>query len=89
MVGMSYDFDVALDDFESQVQSVYLRAGDGFLDFLVQQKIKDRDVSLCPRCNAVFGAEATAIFEKERMKKELAHREEHACQRQLIQRVEG
>ncbi|RYR53322.1 hypothetical protein Ahy_A06g028360 [Arachis hypogaea] len=41
------------------------------LDFLVQQKIKDRDVSLCPRCNAVFDAEAVAIFEKERMKKEL------------------
>ncbi|RYR28421.1 hypothetical protein Ahy_B01g052542 [Arachis hypogaea] len=35
MVGMSYDFDVALDDFESQVRSVYPRAGDGLLDFLV------------------------------------------------------
>ncbi|RYQ84385.1 hypothetical protein Ahy_B10g103647 [Arachis hypogaea] len=49
MVGMSYDFDVALDDFESQVRSVYPRARDGFLDFLVQQRIKDRDVSLCRR----------------------------------------
>ncbi|RYQ99043.1 hypothetical protein Ahy_B07g086891 isoform A [Arachis hypogaea] len=49
MVGMPYDFDVALDDFESQVRSVYPRAEDGLLDFLVQQKIKDRDVSLCPR----------------------------------------
>ncbi|XP_016168708.1 uncharacterized protein LOC107611275 [Arachis ipaensis] len=54
MVGMSYDFDVALDDFESQVRTVYPRAGDSLLDFLVQQKIKDRDVSLCPRCNTVF-----------------------------------
>ncbi|RYR30985.1 hypothetical protein Ahy_B01g055780 [Arachis hypogaea] len=53
------------------------------------QKIKDRDVSLCPRCNAVFDAEAVAIFEKERMKKELAHREEQARQRQPIRRVEG
>ncbi|RYR26493.1 hypothetical protein Ahy_B02g060739 [Arachis hypogaea] len=68
---MSYDFDVAHDDFESQVRSVYPRAGDGLLNFLVQQKIKDRDVSLCPRCNAVFDAEAAEIFEKERMKKEL------------------
>ncbi|XP_072064413.1 uncharacterized protein [Arachis hypogaea] len=41
MVGMSYDFDVALEDFESQVRSVYPRTGDGLLDFLVQQKIKD------------------------------------------------
>ncbi|RYR01875.1 hypothetical protein Ahy_B06g080737 isoform B [Arachis hypogaea] len=31
---------------------------DGLLDFLVQQKIKDRDVSLCLRCNAVLDAEA-------------------------------
>ncbi|RYR34438.1 hypothetical protein Ahy_A10g049310 [Arachis hypogaea] len=54
------------------------KTGDGLLDFLFQQKIKDRDVSLCPRCNAVFDAEAAAIFEKERMKKELAHREEQA-----------
>ncbi|RYR62653.1 hypothetical protein Ahy_A04g020360 [Arachis hypogaea] len=84
MVGMSYDFDVALDDFESQVRSVYPRTGDGLLDFLVQQKIKDRDVSLCPRCNAIFDAEAAAIFEKEMMKKELAHREEQARQRQPI-----
>ncbi|RYR37347.1 hypothetical protein Ahy_A09g042249 [Arachis hypogaea] len=59
----------------SQVQSVYPRAGDGLLDFLIQKKIKDRDISLCPRCNAVFDAEAAAIFEKERIKKELAHRE--------------
>ncbi|RYR26745.1 hypothetical protein Ahy_B02g061050 [Arachis hypogaea] len=86
MVGISYDFDVALDDFESQVRSVYPRTGDGLLDFLVQQKI---NVSLCPRCNAVFDAEAAAIFEKERMKKELAHKEEQARQRQPIRRVEG
>ncbi|RYQ83174.1 hypothetical protein Ahy_B10g101800 [Arachis hypogaea] len=45
---------------------------------------KDRDVSLCPRCNAIFDAEAATIFEKERMKKELAHREEQARQRQPI-----
>ncbi|RYQ99714.1 hypothetical protein Ahy_B07g087700 [Arachis hypogaea] len=71
------------------VRSVYPKTGDGLLNFLVQQKIKDRDVSLCPRCNAVFDAEAAAIFEKKRMKKELAHREEQARQRQPIRRVEG
>ncbi|RYR26837.1 hypothetical protein Ahy_B02g061149 [Arachis hypogaea] len=60
----------------SQVKPVYFRAGNGLLDFLVQQKIKDRDVSLCPRCNVVFDAEIASIFKKERMKKELAHREE-------------
>ncbi|RYR65446.1 hypothetical protein Ahy_A03g011378 [Arachis hypogaea] len=89
MVGMSYDFDVTLDDFESQVRSVYPRVGDGLLDFLIQQNIKDRDVSLCPRCNAIFDAEAAEIFEKERMKKELAQREEQACQRQPIRCFEG
>ncbi|RYQ82371.1 hypothetical protein Ahy_B10g100955 [Arachis hypogaea] len=54
---MSYDFDVALDDFESQVRLVYLRIGDGLLDFLVQQKIKDRDISLRPWCNAAIGVQ--------------------------------
>ncbi|RYQ97166.1 hypothetical protein Ahy_B08g093175 [Arachis hypogaea] len=49
----------------------------------------NRDVSLCPRCNAVFDTEAAAIFEKERMKKELAHREEQARQRQPIRHFEG
>ncbi|RYQ94257.1 hypothetical protein Ahy_B08g089144 isoform A [Arachis hypogaea] len=57
MVGMSYDFDVALDDFESQVRSVYPRTGDGLLDFLVQQKIKDWDVSLCPRRSQAIGVQ--------------------------------
>ncbi|RYQ80191.1 hypothetical protein Ahy_Scaffold1g106760 isoform C [Arachis hypogaea] len=89
IVGISYDFDVPLDNFESQVRFVYPRAGDGLLNFLVQQKIKDRNVSLYPRCNAVFDAEAAAIFKKERMKKELAHRQEQARQRQLIRRIEG
>ncbi|RYR67843.1 hypothetical protein Ahy_A03g014290 [Arachis hypogaea] len=40
--------------------------------------IKDWDVSLCPRCNAIFDAKAAEIFGKERIKKELAHREEQA-----------
>ncbi|RYR30863.1 hypothetical protein Ahy_B01g055638 [Arachis hypogaea] len=71
------------------IRSVYPRVGDGLLDFLVQQKLKDHDVSLCPRCNTVFDVEVAAIFEKERMKKELAHREEQARQKQPIRRAEG
>ncbi|RYR14938.1 hypothetical protein Ahy_B04g071662 [Arachis hypogaea] len=55
----------------------------------IVEMIKDRDISLYPRCNDVFDAEAAAIFEKERMKKELAHREEQARQRQPIWRYEG
>ncbi|RYQ91745.1 hypothetical protein Ahy_B09g097753 [Arachis hypogaea] len=89
MVGMFYDFDVALDDFVSQVRSVYPRAGDCLLDFLVQQKIKDRNVSLCPWCNVVFDAEVAAIFKNKKMKKELAHGEEQARQRQPIWRIKG
>ncbi|RYR66159.1 hypothetical protein Ahy_A03g012109 [Arachis hypogaea] len=71
-------------DLETEVDLAELKKGDGLLDFLVQQKIKDRDVSLCPRCNVVFDVEAAAIFEKERMKKELAHKEKQARQRQPI-----
>ncbi|RYR29045.1 hypothetical protein Ahy_B01g053329 [Arachis hypogaea] len=71
-----FDFKIEID--LSHVRAVFPRARDGLLDFLVQQKIKDRDVSLCPRCNSIFDAEATTIFKKERMKKELTHREEQA-----------
>ncbi|MED6147241.1 hypothetical protein PIB30_042267 [Stylosanthes scabra] len=48
---------------------------------LKKQKLKDRDISLCPRCNDVFDAEVAALFEKERMKMELAHKEEQVRQR--------
>ncbi|RYR59578.1 hypothetical protein Ahy_A05g025476 [Arachis hypogaea] len=37
----------------------------------------------------LFDAEVVAIFEKERLKKELAHREEQARQKHPIRRVEG
>ncbi|RYR26450.1 hypothetical protein Ahy_B02g060683 [Arachis hypogaea] len=70
-------------DFEAEIDLAELKKGPPY------QKIKDRDVSLCPRCNAVFDAEAAAIFEKERIKKELALREEQAHQRQPIRHVEG
>ncbi|RYR48216.1 hypothetical protein Ahy_A07g034224 [Arachis hypogaea] len=66
---------------EAEVDLAELRKGPPYL--------KDRDVSLCPRCNTVFDAEAAAIFEKERMKKELAHREEQARQKQPIRLMEG
>ncbi|MED6157378.1 hypothetical protein PIB30_022647 [Stylosanthes scabra] len=48
---------------------VFPGVGKRLLDFLIQQKFKDRDVSLCPRCNVVFDAEVAAIFERESMKK--------------------
>ncbi|RYQ86436.1 hypothetical protein Ahy_B10g106106 [Arachis hypogaea] len=70
-------------DFETEVDLPELKKGPPY------QKIKDRNISLCPWCNAVFDAEVAAIFEKERMKKELAHREEQARQRQPIRRMEG
>ncbi|RYQ98806.1 hypothetical protein Ahy_B07g086619 [Arachis hypogaea] len=77
-------------DFETEVDLAKLKKGPPYcIPGWEMQKIKDRDVSLCPRCNAIFDAEAAAIFEKERMKKELAHREEQACQRQSIRRIEG
>ncbi|RYR58609.1 hypothetical protein Ahy_A05g024469 [Arachis hypogaea] len=68
-------------DLEVEVDLAELKKGPPY--------IKDRDVSLCPRCNAIFDAEAAAIFEKEMMKKELAHREEHAHQRQPVRRVKA
>ncbi|MED6166889.1 hypothetical protein PIB30_113750, partial [Stylosanthes scabra] len=72
----SFEFDTSLGNFEENIRQVFPGVGESLLDFLMQQKLKDRDVSLCPRCNAVFDADAAALFEKERMKKELAHKEE-------------
>ncbi|RYQ99041.1 hypothetical protein Ahy_B07g086889 [Arachis hypogaea] len=69
-------------DFKTKIDLAELKKGPPY-------KIKNRDVSLCPRCNTVFDAEAAAIFEKERMKKELAHREKQARQRHPIRCVEG
>ncbi|RYR51651.1 hypothetical protein Ahy_A06g026625 [Arachis hypogaea] len=65
-------------DLKTEIDLAELKKG------LPYQKIKDRDVSLCPRCNTVFDAEAATIFKKERMKKELAYRKEQAHQRQPI-----
>ncbi|RYQ90236.1 hypothetical protein Ahy_B09g096443 [Arachis hypogaea] len=48
MVGFSYEFDTALGDFETNIQAVYPSVGEGLLEFLMQQKLKDRDVSFCP-----------------------------------------
>ncbi|RYR04161.1 hypothetical protein Ahy_B06g083750 [Arachis hypogaea] len=80
MVGFTYEFDTTLGDFETNVRLVYPGDGEGLLEFLMQQRLKDRNVSLCPRSNVVFDAEAAVIFEKEKMK-ELAHKEEQIRQR--------
>ncbi|MED6188923.1 hypothetical protein PIB30_090638 [Stylosanthes scabra] len=89
MVGFhSFEFDTSLGNFEQNICQVSPGVGEGLLDFLMQQKLKDRDVSLCPRCNAVFDAEAAALFEKGRMKKELAHKEEQVRQQNGPRRVD-
>ncbi|RYR41565.1 hypothetical protein Ahy_A08g037971 [Arachis hypogaea] len=59
-------------DFQTNVRSVYLGVGEGLLEFLMQQKLNDQNVFLCPRCNVVFDTEVATIFEKERMKMEFA-----------------
>ncbi|RYR41936.1 hypothetical protein Ahy_A08g038374 [Arachis hypogaea] len=89
MVSFSYKFNTTLADFEANVRAVYPGIGEGLLEFFMQQKLKDRDVFLCPRCNTVFNADVAAIFEKERMKKELVHKEEQIRQKQLSRRKEG
>ncbi|MED6122974.1 hypothetical protein PIB30_044948 [Stylosanthes scabra] len=87
MVGFhSYEFDTALGDFETNVRQVFHGVGEGLLDFMMQQKLKDRDVSMWPHCNAVFNVEAAEIFEKGNMKKELARREVHVRQNNVARR---
>ncbi|MED6137616.1 hypothetical protein PIB30_066654 [Stylosanthes scabra] len=85
----SFEFDTSLGNFEENIRQVFPGVGESLLYFLMQQKLKDRDVSLCPRCNAVFDADVAALFEKERMKKELAHKEEQVRQRHGVRRTES
>ncbi|RYR48166.1 hypothetical protein Ahy_A07g034164 isoform B [Arachis hypogaea] len=73
MVGFTYEFHTALGDFQTNVRSVYPGVGEGLLEFLMQQKLKDRNVFLCPRCNVVFDVEVAEIFEKERIKMEFGN----------------
>ncbi|RYR47892.1 hypothetical protein Ahy_A07g033877 [Arachis hypogaea] len=89
MFGFSYEFDTVLGNFEDNVRPVYPGVGEGLLEFQMQQKLKDRYVSLCSRCNVVFDVDAASIFEKEKMKKALAHKEEQIRQRQPPRRQEG
>ncbi|MED6113436.1 hypothetical protein PIB30_070775 [Stylosanthes scabra] len=49
----SFEFDTSLGNFEENIRQVFPGVGEGLLDFLMQQKLKDRDVSLCPRCNGL------------------------------------
>ncbi|MED6191141.1 hypothetical protein PIB30_113240, partial [Stylosanthes scabra] len=44
----SFEFDTSLGNFEENIQQVFPGVGESLLDFLMQQKLKDRDVSLCP-----------------------------------------
>ncbi|MED6199753.1 hypothetical protein PIB30_078854 [Stylosanthes scabra] len=74
----SFEFNTSLGNFEENIRQVFPGIGEGLLDFLMQQKLKDRDVSLCP-----------SSFRKERMKKELAHKEEQVRQRQGARRTES
>ncbi|MED6195602.1 hypothetical protein PIB30_039475 [Stylosanthes scabra] len=56
MVGFhSFEFDTALGNFKTNVRQVVPRVGEGLLDFLMQQKLKDRDVSMCPRWPSPYG----------------------------------
>lgn len=44
----------AFDEFENEVEGVFLRARDTLAQFLIQKKVCDRDIMLCPCGSAVF-----------------------------------
>ncbi|RYR62398.1 hypothetical protein Ahy_A04g019942 [Arachis hypogaea] len=55
-------------DFETNVRAVYPGVGEGLLEFLMQQKLKDRDVSFCPRCNVRTNLSKASFSETRRSK---------------------
>ncbi|RYR00495.1 hypothetical protein Ahy_B07g088614 isoform A [Arachis hypogaea] len=79
-------------DLEAEVDLAELKNGHPYVCSLLK-KIPDNEKSNVSKLKSgkryIFDAEAAAIFEKERMKKELDHREKQARQKQPIQRMKG
>ncbi|RYR06767.1 hypothetical protein Ahy_B05g074078 [Arachis hypogaea] len=74
-------------DLEAEVDLAELKKGPPYVCSLLR-KISNSDKSSDSKQKSgkryIFDAEATTIFEKEMMKKELAHKKEQACQKHPI-----
>ena len=52
--GPDFDIEYTMSVFESEKKPIYPQAGKDLFEFLLRQKDQGGDVSLCPRCSAIF-----------------------------------
>ena len=55
-----------LDTFENTEKPIYPKVGEDLLDLLLKQRDADANVTICPRCSAVFDKVAAKAFEDEK-----------------------
>ena len=67
--------ELELDHFEGVEKLIFPVVDESLVNFLSQQHDAKGDVSLCPRCNAVFDRNVARAFEKRRFKREIVEKE--------------
>ena len=58
-----------LDAFENAEKLIYPKVGEDLLDFLLKQSNANANVTICPRCSAIFDKVAAKAFEDEKKAK--------------------
>ena len=76
-----------LDHFEGVEKPILPVAGESLLDFLMRQHGAKGDVSISPRCSAVFDRNTVRVFKKRKLEHEITERE--AKKEQLRRKVAG
>lgn len=71
MVEITEDFDMAeFQESENQIEAVFLKAGEGLVEFIYRCKAGDSKVMLYPRCSVVFDKKAARKVESDQKEKE-------------------
>ena len=58
--------DMVLDAFDNTEKPIYPQARVDLLDFLLKQRDANANVTICPRCSAVFEKKVAQAFEEEK-----------------------
>ncbi|MED6138401.1 hypothetical protein PIB30_073934 [Stylosanthes scabra] len=69
------DADFDIDMFEAE-RPIYPKAREDLLDLLMRQRDEKGNVSMCPRCSALFDASAARAYDSYKKSKERVYQEE-------------
>ncbi|KAJ1438422.1 Pro-Pol polyprotein [Sesbania bispinosa] len=61
--------DGLIKQFEKEFSQIYPKPGETHVDFLTEEKENSQEVTLCPRCSAIFDKSATKAFEEAEKRK--------------------